>query len=150
MGRTSLVSPTRDPSRWSAATLQDHSLQIDASAHQHSLRSIPPPENSPGPTRPGEGSSCGRSILARRGCRSQRSACALRAVAAAAAGRHPRGHCRRCSGSRGGRKGIVYLVDELALAYEAGVEQETTKPQEAYRGFPKFERCRYRPGWLPD
>jgi uncharacterized cupin superfamily protein len=53
-------------------------------------------------------------------------------------------------GRRGGRKGIVYPVRDLALAHDAGVEQETTKPQEAYRGFPKFERCRYRPGWLPD
>jgi hypothetical protein len=53
-------------------------------------------------------------------------------------------------GARGGRKGIVYPVDDLALAHDAGVEQETSSPEEAYRRFPKFERCRYRPGWLPE
>jgi uncharacterized cupin superfamily protein len=53
-------------------------------------------------------------------------------------------------GGRGGRKGIVYPVDELALAHDAGVEQETTKPQEAYRPFPSFSRCRYEEGWLPE
>ena len=52
-------------------------------------------------------------------------------------------------GGRGGRKGIVYPVDDLALAHNAGVEQETTKPQEAYRPFPSFSRCRYEEGWLP-
>jgi uncharacterized cupin superfamily protein len=53
-------------------------------------------------------------------------------------------------GGRGGRTGLLYPVDALARAHEAGVEQETTKPAEAYRPFPKFERCPYRPGWLPD
>jgi uncharacterized cupin superfamily protein len=53
-------------------------------------------------------------------------------------------------GARGGRKGIVYPVDDLALAHEAGVEEETTEPQEAYRGFPSFSRCRYEDGWLPE
>jgi uncharacterized cupin superfamily protein len=53
-------------------------------------------------------------------------------------------------GARGGRTGIVYPVDELALAHDVGVEQETTKPQDAYRLFPKFERCRYEEGWLPE
>jgi uncharacterized cupin superfamily protein len=53
-------------------------------------------------------------------------------------------------GARGGRKGIVYPVNELALAHEAGVEEETTRPEEAYRRFPRFQRCRYRPGWLPE
>jgi uncharacterized cupin superfamily protein len=53
-------------------------------------------------------------------------------------------------GGRGGRKGIVYPVDDLALAHDAGVEQETSRPEEAYRRFPKFERCGYRPGWLPE
>jgi uncharacterized cupin superfamily protein len=53
-------------------------------------------------------------------------------------------------GARGGRKGIVYPVDDLALAHEAGVAQETTKPQEAYRRFPSFTRCRYEGGWLPE
>jgi len=53
-------------------------------------------------------------------------------------------------GARGGRKGLVYPVDETALAHRAGVERETTRPQEAYRPFPAFRRCRYRPGWLPE
>ena len=53
-------------------------------------------------------------------------------------------------GGRGGRKGLVYPVDDLALAHDAGVEQETTEPEEAYRPFPKFERCRYEEGWLPE
>ncbi len=53
-------------------------------------------------------------------------------------------------GGRGGRKGIVYPVDALALAHDAGVEEETTKPAEAYRPFPAFSRCRYENDWLPD
>jgi len=53
-------------------------------------------------------------------------------------------------GARGGRKGLVYPVDPLALAHGVGVERETTKPQEAYAAFPAFARCRYRPGWLPE
>jgi uncharacterized cupin superfamily protein len=53
-------------------------------------------------------------------------------------------------GARGGRKGIVYPVDQLALAHAAGVEQETTRPQEAYAAFPAFKRCRYPEGSLPD
>jgi hypothetical protein len=53
-------------------------------------------------------------------------------------------------GGRGGRTGIVYPVDPLALAHDAGVERETTKPQDAYQPFPKFERCRYEKGWLPE
>jgi uncharacterized cupin superfamily protein len=53
-------------------------------------------------------------------------------------------------GARGGRKGIVYPVDALALAHDAGVERETTKPEEAYRRFPSFSRCHYEEGWLPE
>ena len=53
-------------------------------------------------------------------------------------------------GGRGGRKGIVYPVDPLALAHEAGVEQETTRPEEAYKPFPSFSRWRYEEGWLPE
>jgi uncharacterized cupin superfamily protein len=53
-------------------------------------------------------------------------------------------------GARGGRKGLVYPVDELAQKHGVGVERETTKPQEAYGGFADFTRCRYRPGWLPE
>jgi uncharacterized cupin superfamily protein len=54
------------------------------------------------------------------------------------------------AGARGGRKGIVYPVDARALARGAGVERETTKPEEAYGGFADWSRCAYRDGWLPD
>lgn len=53
-------------------------------------------------------------------------------------------------GGRGGRKGLVYLADEVALAHGAGVEQETTSPSEAYGGFSDWKRCRYGEGWLPE
>jgi uncharacterized cupin superfamily protein len=53
-------------------------------------------------------------------------------------------------GARGGRKGLVYLVDEAALAHGAGVEQETTKPAEAYARFPRWTRTPCGDGWLPD
>ncbi|MFL5921681.1 MAG: cupin domain-containing protein [Gaiellaceae bacterium] len=53
-------------------------------------------------------------------------------------------------GGRGGRKGLVYLVDELARAHDAGVEQETTSPSEAYNAFSDWKRCRYEEGWLPE
>jgi uncharacterized cupin superfamily protein len=53
-------------------------------------------------------------------------------------------------GARGGRKGLVYPVEPLALEHEAGVEREVTKPQEAYADFPAWPRCRYQQGWLPD
>lgn len=53
-------------------------------------------------------------------------------------------------GGRGGRKGLVYLREALALAHGVGVERETTSPREAYAPFPAFTRCRYGEGWLPD
>ena len=43
----------------------------------------------------------------------------------------------------------AYTVDETAQRHGAGVEQETTDPQQAYTRFPKRERTRYREGWLP-
>jgi uncharacterized cupin superfamily protein len=52
-------------------------------------------------------------------------------------------------GARGGRKGIVYLVDAVAVAHGAGVTRETTKSAEAYARFPASTRTRYRDGWLP-
>jgi uncharacterized cupin superfamily protein len=52
-------------------------------------------------------------------------------------------------GARGGRRGLVYLQEPAALAHGAGVMQETTRPAEAYRPFPRPVRCSYRPGWLP-
>ena len=54
-------------------------------------------------------------------------------------------------GARGiGRKGLVYVVSEVARAHGAGVSKETTKPQEAYAAFPHATRIAYRQGWLPD
>ncbi len=53
-------------------------------------------------------------------------------------------------GARGrGRKGLVYPISEAALAHDAGVEEETTKPAEAYARLPAWRRCTYRDGWLP-
>jgi uncharacterized cupin superfamily protein len=43
-----------------------------------------------------------------------------------------------------------YTVDEAALRHGAGVERETTEPDEAYAGWPEPEPTRYRGGWLPD
>jgi uncharacterized cupin superfamily protein len=43
----------------------------------------------------------------------------------------------------------AYTVHEAAVRHGAGVEQETTKPQQAYARFPARERTRYREGWLP-
>jgi uncharacterized cupin superfamily protein len=42
-----------------------------------------------------------------------------------------------------------YTVDEAAIRHGAGVEQETTDPEEAYARFPAGERTRFREGWLP-
>jgi uncharacterized cupin superfamily protein len=52
-------------------------------------------------------------------------------------------------GARGGRKGLAYLREPAALARGAGITQETTRPAEAYRPFPRPKRCPYRSGWLP-
>jgi uncharacterized cupin superfamily protein len=52
-------------------------------------------------------------------------------------------------GARGGRKGIVYLVDDVAKG-RGGVEIETTKSALAYARFPGSRRSTYRDGWLPD
>jgi mannose-6-phosphate isomerase-like protein (cupin superfamily) len=52
-------------------------------------------------------------------------------------------------GARGGRKGVVYLVDPVAREHGAGVATETTKFPEAYAAFPSA-RSPYRDGWLPD
>ncbi len=43
-----------------------------------------------------------------------------------------------------------YTVDEVALRHNAGVEQETNEPTEAYAPVPKREPTGYREGWLPD
>ena len=44
----------------------------------------------------------------------------------------------------------AYTVDETALRHDAGVERETTEPQEAYSRFPPGMLTSYREGWLPD
>jgi hypothetical protein len=41
-------------------------------------------------------------------------------------------------------------VDDAALRHGAGVERETTDPDEAYRRFPRGVLTRYRAGWLPE
>jgi uncharacterized cupin superfamily protein len=42
-----------------------------------------------------------------------------------------------------------YPVDEAAIRHGAGVEQETTDPDEAYARFPDPVPASYRDGWLP-
>jgi uncharacterized cupin superfamily protein len=42
-----------------------------------------------------------------------------------------------------------YPVEEAALRHGAGVEEETTEPEEAYARFVKRKPTRYREGWLP-
>ena len=43
-----------------------------------------------------------------------------------------------------------YTVDEAALRHGAGVETDTTSPEEAYARFPERENSAYREGWLPE
>ena len=43
-----------------------------------------------------------------------------------------------------------YSVDETALRHGAGVEQETSDPDEAYARFGSRHESSYREGWLPD
>ena len=51
---------------------------------------------------------------------------------------------------RRGPKGLVYPVSRVAVERGAGVEEETSKPAEAYADFPSWGRSAYRQGWLPD
>jgi uncharacterized cupin superfamily protein len=53
-------------------------------------------------------------------------------------------------GARGGRRGLVYPVDPVALKHGAGVERETNDPSEAYAAFAGWARSKYGEGWLPD
>jgi quercetin dioxygenase-like cupin family protein len=53
------------------------------------------------------------------------------------------------AGSRAGGFEVVYPVSEVAAGYDASVNQETSKPAEAYARFGKEERSFYRDGWLP-
>jgi len=43
-----------------------------------------------------------------------------------------------------------YSVDDAALRHGAGVEHETTDPEEAYARFPERKPTRYREAWLPE
>jgi len=43
-----------------------------------------------------------------------------------------------------------YTVDEAALRHNAGVEQDTTEPREAYASVTPRQPTRYQDGWLPD
>ena len=51
------------------------------------------------------------------------------------------------TGSRRDDLAVVYPRSELALRYGAGVEQETTKPAEAYAPYPKWQPGR-PPTWI--
>jgi uncharacterized cupin superfamily protein len=51
-------------------------------------------------------------------------------------------------GARGGRKGIVYLVEPAALAHGAGVREQTKLSADAYARFPPSARAQYREEWL--
>jgi uncharacterized cupin superfamily protein len=54
-------------------------------------------------------------------------------------------------GARGlKRKGLVYLPSETARRHGISVDEETTKPNEAYAGLPRSRRVAYRDGLLPD
>ena len=56
--------------------------------------------------------------------------------------------------NQGGPDWGGYTVDEAALRHEAGVEQETNVPDEAYAAARERhgmrEQTRYREGWLPE
>jgi uncharacterized cupin superfamily protein len=52
-------------------------------------------------------------------------------------------------GARGGRRGLVYPVSDLAKKHGVSVEKETTKAAEAYADLPHSRRVPYREGSLP-
>jgi uncharacterized cupin superfamily protein len=43
-----------------------------------------------------------------------------------------------------------YPVDETARRHGAGVDEETTEPEQAYAGLTRRQPTAYREGWLPD
>jgi uncharacterized cupin superfamily protein len=54
-------------------------------------------------------------------------------------------------GARGrGRRGIEYVVSEVASRHGVSVSAPTTDYAEAYADLPGRERVPYRDGWLPD
>ena len=48
-----------------------------------------------------------------------------------------------------GRDWGGYSVDEAAIRHGAGVEQETSDPEEAYKRFPARQPTSHRDGWIP-
>jgi len=54
------------------------------------------------------------------------------------------------TGARTAEKSIVYPRSELALRHGAGVEKETTPPNEAYATFPKWQPGRKGPWPIPE
>jgi hypothetical protein len=64
---------------------------------------------------------------------------------------HVRKHTyRTADGSIGGTDDWgAYTVDEAALRHGAGIEEETTQGDVAYRRFPEPVSTRYRDVWLP-
>jgi uncharacterized cupin superfamily protein len=54
-----------------------------------------------------------------------------------------------CQHDEGGDVWGGYTVDDVALRYGAGVEEETSDAGEAYARFPDPVPTRYRNGWLP-
>jgi uncharacterized cupin superfamily protein len=53
-------------------------------------------------------------------------------------------------GARGlRRKGLVYVVSEVAKRYGVSAAKETTKPAAAYADLPPSRRVAYSEGWLP-
>jgi quercetin dioxygenase-like cupin family protein len=52
--------------------------------------------------------------------------------------------------STGGPGWGGYTVDEAALRHNAGAEEETTDPMQAYARVPHRQPTRYREGWLPE
>ena len=54
------------------------------------------------------------------------------------------------AGSRAGGFEALYPVNDVAARYEASVDQQTSKPAEAYARFSKEERSAYGDGWLPE
>jgi len=46
-------------------------------------------------------------------------------------------------------KGVVYPVDEVAIRYDAGVKEETTSGDVAYKDIAPPEPTEFDPNWLP-
>jgi uncharacterized cupin superfamily protein len=44
---------------------------------------------------------------------------------------------------------VVYPASDIALRHRAGIEHETTSPEEAYAGLPQDEDAEFEEAWLP-